>query len=56
MNLTITEKEKSQLLFAINQTIRTSENALQVSSELLPLAAKISKLEETPQPETTAGE
>jgi len=48
MNLTLTEKEKSQLLFAINQTIRTSENALQVSAELLPLAARISELKETP--------
>ena len=48
MNLTLTEKEKAQLLFAINQTIRTSENALQVSAEVLPLAARISELKEQP--------
>lgn len=51
MILELNEKEKAQLLFAINQTVRTSENALQVSAELLPLASRISQLKDDPPAE-----
>ncbi len=46
MIIELTEKEKSQLLFAINQTVRTSDNALQVAAELLPLAGRLSQLKD----------
>jgi len=46
MILELNEQEKQQLLACINQTVKTSDQALQVAADLLPLAARISQLKE----------
>tara|TARA_R110000803_G_scaffold75124_6_gene139440 strand:- start:1855 stop:2019 length:165 start_codon:yes stop_codon:yes gene_type:complete len=52
MILEINEAEKNQILACINQTVKTSDQALQVAADLLPLASRISQLsEDAPEPE-----
>jgi len=50
MNLSLNEQEKQAILQCINTTVKVSDNSLQVASQLLPLAIRISELKEPEEP------
>lgn len=46
MNLELNDKERTILLESLNLAVKGAPNALQVASEILPLAVKLSNLKE----------